>query len=279
MVLWEIVTFSKVPYAPATNLKVYKLVTEEGYVMPEPKGCPPHFYDLMLDCWEEEPEDRPTFSDVLAKLANDVIPGLSSEPIQQPRAAAAAAEGSPTRPTTWHGSPVKQPAVGGHAVLHLVDAGGGGNPISSGPPPAQPGGYLTRADMEQGATAEEPSLLYAAVAPPRKESRIPPPLLLEPLPTVAAGGGATLADAAGATPDFSPGSPESADDAGEAGEAPLEFYSAVRTSNGGGCEQGCAPEPDSPGSPGTPAFYSAVRPSETSPSPRRHRVRAVPQRF
>lgn len=34
----------------------------QGYRMPQPQGCPPPVYEMMLQCWAKEPQARPTFS-------------------------------------------------------------------------------------------------------------------------------------------------------------------------------------------------------------------------
>lgn len=34
---------------------------ERGYRMPPPDNCPEELYKLMLQCWKESPEQRPTF--------------------------------------------------------------------------------------------------------------------------------------------------------------------------------------------------------------------------
>ncbi|PIO38895.1 hypothetical protein AB205_0041150 [Aquarana catesbeiana] len=34
---------------------------ERGYRMPQPESCPKELYDLMLRCWNDHPEERPTF--------------------------------------------------------------------------------------------------------------------------------------------------------------------------------------------------------------------------
>ncbi len=33
-----------------------------------PEYCPPHFEELMLDCWEEDPTARPTFKEIVQRL-------------------------------------------------------------------------------------------------------------------------------------------------------------------------------------------------------------------
>lgn len=68
IVLWEIATFGKMPYAALDNEQVVDRVCEEDYRMPAPAGCPPGFYKIMMRCWEEDPEDRGTFSDTKQEL-------------------------------------------------------------------------------------------------------------------------------------------------------------------------------------------------------------------
>jgi len=60
ILLSEVVTYGRIPYPGMNNVQVLKKV-DDGYRMPQPKGCPQHMYDIMLDCWKELPEDRPTF--------------------------------------------------------------------------------------------------------------------------------------------------------------------------------------------------------------------------
>ena len=38
-----------------------------------PECCPMEMYRLMLKCWEHEPNDRPTFSEVMRNLAQVIV--------------------------------------------------------------------------------------------------------------------------------------------------------------------------------------------------------------
>ena len=60
IVIYEIITYGKVPYPGMTNGQVLK-VLQQGYRMPRPMECPNELYDIMLDCWKEDPAERPTF--------------------------------------------------------------------------------------------------------------------------------------------------------------------------------------------------------------------------
>ena len=65
VVLYEIITFGRTPYPGMTNEKVLEAV-QRGYRMSRPMGCPNKLYDMMLDCWREEPAERPVFETLQA---------------------------------------------------------------------------------------------------------------------------------------------------------------------------------------------------------------------
>ena len=58
--LTELVTHGCIPYLSMTDDEVMTQVTQ-GYHMPQPPGCPDPLYQMMLECWNTEPEKRPTF--------------------------------------------------------------------------------------------------------------------------------------------------------------------------------------------------------------------------
>ena len=59
------------PYPGVELSQVHELL-ESGYQMPRPEGCPQAMYDMMRQCWQWEPEDRPSF-----KILSDTLNGMS----------------------------------------------------------------------------------------------------------------------------------------------------------------------------------------------------------
>nr|CAB3266555.1 proto-oncogene tyrosine-protein kinase Src-like [Phallusia mammillata] len=71
VVLYEIFTDGKAPYPDMAPLETLFQI-KEGQRMPHPTDCdcPMSAYELMFQCWQENPQDRPTFRDLREKLKN-----------------------------------------------------------------------------------------------------------------------------------------------------------------------------------------------------------------
>ncbi|XP_038069673.1 uncharacterized protein LOC119738785 [Patiria miniata] len=68
ILLWEIASIGGTPYpAITTRSLVGRLM--EGYRMTKPANCDKQIYSLMLRCWEEDPSNRPSFSDLIRILS------------------------------------------------------------------------------------------------------------------------------------------------------------------------------------------------------------------
>ena len=68
-----------------TNAQTLEAI-QQGYRMPPPQNCPDKLYNVMLDCWREEPETRPTFETLQWQLEEfySTDDGGYRDPEQQP---------------------------------------------------------------------------------------------------------------------------------------------------------------------------------------------------
>ncbi|CAB3261227.1 unnamed protein product [Arctia plantaginis] len=67
VLLWEIATLGGFPYAELSNYQVPPFLSEGGR-LPKPNRASPRLYELMTECWSENPEHRPTFAEIVEKL-------------------------------------------------------------------------------------------------------------------------------------------------------------------------------------------------------------------
>ncbi|XP_053328791.1 tyrosine-protein kinase ABL1 isoform X2 [Spea bombifrons] len=63
VLLWEIATYGMSPYPGIDLSQVYELL-EKDYRMERPEGCPEKVYELMRECWQWNPVDRPSFAEI-----------------------------------------------------------------------------------------------------------------------------------------------------------------------------------------------------------------------
>ena len=64
---YEIVTYGRFPYPGMSNAQVLEAI-QQDYRMPCPMGCPDQLYEIMRECWREDPESRPTFETLQWRL-------------------------------------------------------------------------------------------------------------------------------------------------------------------------------------------------------------------
>ncbi|XP_053295923.1 mitogen-activated protein kinase kinase kinase 20 [Pleuronectes platessa] len=67
VVLWEMLT-REIPFKGLEGLQVAWLVVEKNERLTIPSGCPASFAELMRNCWETEPKERPMFKQILSTL-------------------------------------------------------------------------------------------------------------------------------------------------------------------------------------------------------------------
>ncbi|XP_033641271.1 tyrosine-protein kinase Mer-like isoform X2 [Asterias rubens] len=67
ILLWEIVTLGARPY-PSMSAKTVVNDIEIGYRMPRPEHCQDELYQMMLNCWSDDPDDRLPFNKLSTKL-------------------------------------------------------------------------------------------------------------------------------------------------------------------------------------------------------------------
>jgi fyn-related kinase len=67
ILLYEIVTYGRFPYPGMNNQQVLEAVPV-GYRMPIPHKCPQTLYEIMLECWKDEADHRPTFETLQWRL-------------------------------------------------------------------------------------------------------------------------------------------------------------------------------------------------------------------
>ncbi|XP_065829687.1 fibroblast growth factor receptor-like [Oscarella lobularis] len=65
--LWEVMAIGKTPY-PGVPISDFIKLLEEGMRLSQPMHSPERMFKIMGDCWKEDPEERPSFP----QLVNDV---------------------------------------------------------------------------------------------------------------------------------------------------------------------------------------------------------------
>eukprot|EP01117_Protostelium_nocturnum_P006519 TRINITY_DN234_c0_g1_i1.p1 TRINITY_DN234_c0_g1~~TRINITY_DN234_c0_g1_i1.p1 ORF type:complete len:1601 (+),score=596.97 TRINITY_DN234_c0_g1_i1:158-4960(+) len=72
IVMWELFEYGKIPYPEMTNAEASERVLQ-GYRLPRPATCPPEVYELMLKCWAQEANERPSFAELFRILSNLLV--------------------------------------------------------------------------------------------------------------------------------------------------------------------------------------------------------------
>ncbi|GAB0192344.1 proto-oncogene tyrosine-protein kinase receptor Ret [Grus japonensis] len=72
VLLWEIVTLGGNPYPGIAPERLFNLL-KTGYRMERPENCSEEMYNLMLRCWKQEPDKRPTFAEISKELEKMMV--------------------------------------------------------------------------------------------------------------------------------------------------------------------------------------------------------------
>ncbi|XP_072270498.1 tyrosine-protein kinase Src-1-like isoform X2 [Pyxicephalus adspersus] len=65
IVLYEIFTLGQTPYATLKGLEEVRTKVTEGYRLPKPPLCTSDVYSLMLKCWHQDLDSRPSFQEIV----------------------------------------------------------------------------------------------------------------------------------------------------------------------------------------------------------------------
>ncbi|XP_039275988.1 insulin receptor [Nilaparvata lugens] len=77
VVIWEMATLASQPYQGLSNEQVLNYV-KTGGCMERPDNCPDVLYNLMRQCWQHKPADRPTFMQLVRCLLPFAHPSFAS---------------------------------------------------------------------------------------------------------------------------------------------------------------------------------------------------------
>ncbi|XP_019615926.1 PREDICTED: tyrosine-protein kinase CSK-like isoform X1 [Branchiostoma belcheri] len=67
ILLWELYSYGRPPY-PRVPIADVVAHVEKGYRMEPPEGCPEDIYSVMKQCWDINPDSRPSFKRLLQQL-------------------------------------------------------------------------------------------------------------------------------------------------------------------------------------------------------------------
>ncbi|KAM3602102.1 uncharacterized protein V6R79_024362 [Siganus canaliculatus] len=70
VLLWEVFSLGESPYPDLPMTQEFTSALKSGYRMTRPGHAPQAVFGLMEQCWEEEPQDRPSFSSLIVSIGN-----------------------------------------------------------------------------------------------------------------------------------------------------------------------------------------------------------------
>ncbi|KAG1939189.1 hepatocyte growth factor receptor isoform X1 [Pimephales promelas] len=69
VLLWELMTRGAPPYSDVNSFDITVFLLQ-GRRLLQPEFCPDALYNVMIECWHPKPERRPTFSELVSRIAS-----------------------------------------------------------------------------------------------------------------------------------------------------------------------------------------------------------------
>uniref|UniRef100_T1K7B8 non-specific protein-tyrosine kinase n=1 Tax=Tetranychus urticae TaxID=32264 RepID=T1K7B8_TETUR len=66
--LWEMFTFGDEPWKNLNGAEILHKIDKEGERLEQPEACSASLYDLLLKCWDANPDQRPNFNEIKSFL-------------------------------------------------------------------------------------------------------------------------------------------------------------------------------------------------------------------
>ena len=65
---WEVFSYGKMPYGHKMDINDIKRYVTEGGRLECPVDCPPKVFELMNNCWQNDPNRRQNFTKILCDI-------------------------------------------------------------------------------------------------------------------------------------------------------------------------------------------------------------------
>jgi len=78
IVLWEIFSHGALPWSTLDNKETSEVVLK-GEKQAKPTNCPPDMYDIMVSCWNQDPQARPDWRAIYGRI-EEIVASLPNEP-------------------------------------------------------------------------------------------------------------------------------------------------------------------------------------------------------
>ncbi|PRP76598.1 LRR receptor-like serine/threonine-protein kinase FLS2-like [Planoprotostelium fungivorum] len=108
IVIWEIFSAARIPYPELNNREVVEGVTHKGLRLSQPYRCPDDLFEIMKDCWQEDPQQRPSFNDIYNRMLSKYERILGNERYV-PTASTSLASHAPAIETAEENQELKNP--------------------------------------------------------------------------------------------------------------------------------------------------------------------------